>query len=262
MELMPMQSNCSTPPSYTITTHHRYGYGNVGRTTSTSMMAPLEASTILMKSSSSAAAATSTGAMGASSEERLLERFGSIDSSDTFLSCNTHAFPSQGSLAGLEELAAIGSMAANGSMPAVNIPGFNNQTGMYMHVNPFDPPSSQRRSHNRRISSSTKQYTSKAEELNERRRVRMNLKQRSMSSDNSDFQDDDELDSNRVPSTSKTYTIQNNRSAAQRKQESQSSGTREEKGLLMHSSDTPSNTIAPKHQRTRVSQVSYSSIDT
>ena len=255
MELMPMQSNCSTPPSYTITTHHRYGYGNVGRTTSTSMMAPLEASTILMKSSSSAAAATSTGAMGASSEERLLERFGSIDSSDTFLSCNTHAFPSQGSLAGLEELAAIGSMAANGSMPAVNIPGFNNQTGMYMHVNPFDPPS-QRRSHNRRISNSTKQYTSKAEELNERRRVRMNLKQRSMSSDNSDFQDDDELDSNRVPNTSKTYTIQNNRSAAQRKQESQSSGTREEKGLLMHSSDTPSNTMAPKHQRTRVSQVS------
>ena len=47
----------------------------------------------------------------------------------------THPFPSQGSLAGLEELAAVGSMAANGSMPAVNIPSFNN--GVY--VNPFDP---------------------------------------------------------------------------------------------------------------------------
>ena len=249
MELMPLQSTCSTPPSYTITTHHRYGYGNVGRTTSTSMMAPLEASTILMKSSSSAAAATSSTAMGASSEERLLERFGSIDSSDTFLSCNTHAFPSQGSLAGLEELAAVGSMAANGSMPAVNIPGFNNQTGMYMHVNPFDPPSSQRRSH-RRISNSSKQYSSKAEELNERRRVRMNLKQRSMSSDNSDFQDDDELDSSSAPS--KTFTIKNNLSA-QRKQESQLYS----KGLPTdaYSSDTASNTIAPKHKRTRVSQV-------
>ena len=55
------------------------------------------------------------------------ERYGSVDSSDTFLSCcNTpHPFPSQGSLAGLEELAARGTMAANGSMPAVNISGIN-----------------------------------------------------------------------------------------------------------------------------------------
>ena len=54
-----------------------------------------------------------------------VERYGSVDSSDTFLSCNTHPFPSQGSLAGLEEMAAKGSMAANGSMPAVNISGIN-----------------------------------------------------------------------------------------------------------------------------------------
>jgi hypothetical protein len=66
-----------------------------------------------------------------------LDRFGSIDSEDTFLSCNTHPFPSQGSLAGLEELAALGSMAANGSMPAVNIPSFNNNATGY--ANPFDP---------------------------------------------------------------------------------------------------------------------------
>ena len=57
---------------------------------------------------------------------RATERYGSVDSSDTFLSCcNTHPFPSQGSLAGLEELAARGTMAANGSMPAVNISGIN-----------------------------------------------------------------------------------------------------------------------------------------
>jgi hypothetical protein len=56
--------------------------------------------------------------------------FGSLDSSDTttYLSCcNTHPFPSQGSLAGLEALAAQGSMAANGSI--------NNS----VYVNPFDP---------------------------------------------------------------------------------------------------------------------------
>lgn len=53
--------------------------------------------------------------------------FGSLDSSDTFLSCNTHPFPSQGSLAGLEALAAQGSMAPNGSI---------NNT---LYVNPFDP---------------------------------------------------------------------------------------------------------------------------
>ncbi len=64
-----------------------------------------------------------------------MDRYSSIDSSDTFLSCNTHPFPSQGSLAGLEELAAKGSMAANGSMPSVNISGINS-----VYVNPFEPP--------------------------------------------------------------------------------------------------------------------------
>ena len=68
---------------------------------------------------------------------KSLDRFGSLDSEDTFLSCNTHPFPSQGSLAGLEELAALGSMAPNGSMPAVNIPSFNNNATGY--ANPFDP---------------------------------------------------------------------------------------------------------------------------
>ena len=52
---------------------------------------------------------------------KSIDRYSSLDSSDTFLSCNTHPFPSQGSLAGLEEMAALGTMAANGSMPAVNI---------------------------------------------------------------------------------------------------------------------------------------------
>ena len=65
---------------------------------------------------------------------KSLDRFGSLDSSDTFLSCNTHPYPSQGSLAGLEELAALGTMAANGSMPSVNIPSFNNGV---CYVNPF-----------------------------------------------------------------------------------------------------------------------------
>lgn len=70
---------------------------------------------------------------------RSIDRYSSMDSSDTFLSCNTHPFPSQGSLAGLEELAARGTMAANGSMPAVNIAGVC--SGVY--VNPFEPPQSQ-----------------------------------------------------------------------------------------------------------------------
>jgi hypothetical protein len=261
MELIPLNSTCSTPPSFSITTHTQYGYGNVGRTSSSSMMAPLAASTIIMKTSSSAAATTAN--YGASSEERLLERFGSIDSSDTFLSCNTHAFPSQGSLAGLEELAAVGSMAANGSMPSVNIPGFNNQTGMYMHVNPFDPPSSQRRSH-KRISSASKQYTSKADELNERRRVRMNLQQRSMSSD-LDSTDDYGCESGGVPSNSKTYTLQNNLSS-QRKAGSQKHPPEVQKDTRLlvdtYLSDTTSNSAAPKHLRTRVSQVCISIVFT
>ena len=66
---------------------------------------------------------------------KSIDRYSSIDSSDTFLSCNTHPFPSQGSLAGLEELAAKGSMAPNGSMPAVNISGVS-----CVYVNPFEPP--------------------------------------------------------------------------------------------------------------------------
>ena len=66
-----------------------------------------------------------------------LDRYSSLDSNDTFLSCNTHPYPSQGSLAGLEELAAKGSMAANGSMPAVNVNIDGNKSGVY--VNPFDP---------------------------------------------------------------------------------------------------------------------------
>ena len=193
MELMPMgHSACSTPPSsaqyHHLSSQYQYGGKGVGRTSSSSMMAPLAASTIIMKTSSSVAAPTSM--TYPTSEEKLLDRFGSMDSSDTFLSCNTHPFPSQGSLAGLEELAAIGSMAANGSMPSVNIPGFNSQTSTYMLLNPFDPQ--QRRSHKQRTTTATttKQYSSKAEELNERRRVRMNLRnQRSISSDH-DLSDD------------------------------------------------------------------------
>jgi hypothetical protein len=49
------------------------------------------------------------------------------------LSCNTPPFPSQGSLAGLELLAAQGSMAPNGSI--------NNS----VYVNPFDPSRDNRR---------------------------------------------------------------------------------------------------------------------
>lgn len=97
--------------------------GNGGRAIPANMTA------ILRTSSSVASEGSDT------QQYKSLDRFGSIDSSDTFLSCATHPFPSQGSLAGLEELAAVGSMNAQGSMPAVNIPSFNN--GVY--VNPFDP---------------------------------------------------------------------------------------------------------------------------
>ena len=259
MELMPIKSTCSTPPSSSITHQHHnlpYGHSNVGRTSSTSsMMAPLEASTIMMKTSSSAATTTTRGA---TSEERLLDHFGSIDSSDTFLSCGTHPFPSQGSLAGLEQLAAVGSMAANGSMASIHIPGFNNQTGMYMHINPFDPPSSQRRSH-KYSSNNSKQYTSKAEELNERRRVRMNLQQRSMSTD-VDFPDDNGSDSGGGFSNSKdqnkTYNVQNNLSMKSIESQ-QASGGQKDKMVSVENfaSDIRSTTTAPKHKRARVSQV-------
>lgn len=85
------------------------------------------------------------GCMGYYTNRQLMDRYSSLDGSDdTFLSCNTHPFPSQvhiyeqkqkqsltikltlqGSLAGLEELAARGTMAANGSMPSVNISVLN-----------------------------------------------------------------------------------------------------------------------------------------
>ena len=148
----------------------------------------------LVRTSSSVAASSSVD-----DQYQSLDRFGSLDSSDTFLSCNTHPFPSQGSLAGLEELAAVGSMAANGSMPTVNIPGFNSATGVY--INPFDPPSRKsRRSHHR-------QQLAQSPKGSPHRRVR--IVGRSASSDN-------ELDA--------------------------------------QEGETPEE-IAPKHKRTRVSQV-------
>lgn len=62
--------------------------------------------------------------------------FGSLDSSDTLLSCTTHPFPSQGSLAGLELLAAHGSMAPNGSI----------QNLRSVYVNPLGAGRARRRS--------------------------------------------------------------------------------------------------------------------
>ena len=80
--------------------------------------------------------------MGYYTNRQLMDRYSSLDGSDdTFLSCNTHPFPSQGSLAGLEELAAKGSMAANGSMPAVNISVLNS-----IYMNPMGRPGPNRRS--------------------------------------------------------------------------------------------------------------------
>ena len=91
---------------------------------------------------------TASSDVASDDQYKSLDRFGSIDSEDTFLSCNTHPFPSQGSLAGLEELAALGSMAPNGSMPAVNIPSFNNNASGY--ANPFDPSGAVARGQHRR----------------------------------------------------------------------------------------------------------------
>jgi hypothetical protein len=91
---------------------------------------------------------TASSDVASDDQYKSLDRFGSIDSEDTFLSCNTHPFPSQGSLAGLEELAAVGSMAPNGSMPAVNIPSFNNNATGY--ANPFDPNGQPTRGQQRR----------------------------------------------------------------------------------------------------------------
>ena len=91
---------------------------------------------------------TASSDVASDDQYKSLDRFGSIDSEDTFLSCNTHPFPSQGSLAGLEELAALGSMAPNGSMPAVNIPSFNNNASGY--ANPFDPSGAVSRGQHRR----------------------------------------------------------------------------------------------------------------
>eukprot|EP00094_Tigriopus_californicus_P006943 TCALIF_06684-PB protein Name:"Protein of unknown function" AED:0.10 eAED:0.10 QI:0/0.6/0.5/1/0.6/0.5/6/2425/542 len=104
---------------------------------------------------------------------KLADQYSSLDSSDTFLSCNTHPYPSQGSLAGLEELAAKGSMAANGSMPAVNISGFSNNVfnGNSVFSTLFDP--------RKRSPASPKGNASPA---NHHRRVR--IASRSLSSDN------------------------------------------------------------------------------
>ena len=107
---------------------HEVGAGNVSCGNGGRAI-PANMTKLLRTSSSVTSEGTDT------QQYKSLDRFGSIDSSDTFLSCATHPFPSQGSLAGLEELAAVGSMNAQGSMPAVNIPSFNN--GVY--VNPFDP---------------------------------------------------------------------------------------------------------------------------
>ncbi len=98
-----------------------------------------------------------------SEQQKSVDRYSSLDSSDTFLSCNTHPFPSQGSLAGLEQLAAQGSMAPNGSMPAVNISGVNT-----MYVNPMERKKQQQ------------QQQQQQQEQN--RRVR--IASRSLSSDN------------------------------------------------------------------------------
>lgn len=61
------------------------------------------------------------------SSTRILDKQPSLEkyysmcgSSETFLSCQSQPFPSQGSLAGLEELAAKGSMAADGSLSSVH----------------------------------------------------------------------------------------------------------------------------------------------
>ena len=113
---------------------HVHDVGAGGKECITAQLTPAQAA--MLRASSSVC--TEGGDTGSGDKYKSLDRFGSLDSSDTFLSCATHPFPSQGSLAGLEELAAVGSMAPNGSMPAVNIPSFNNN-GVY--VNPFDPPS-------------------------------------------------------------------------------------------------------------------------
>lgn len=101
------------------------------------LMPPYERSSPAAHAAAAAAGRAARGKQPPSSAAAVTsDRYSSLDSNDTFLSCNTHPFPSQGSLAGLEELAAKGSMAANGSMPAVNITGINT-----VIVNPFEPPS-------------------------------------------------------------------------------------------------------------------------
>ena len=103
---------------------------------------------------------------GSEQQRQSVDRYSSLDSSDTFLSCNTHPFPSQGSLAGLERLAAQGSMAPNGSMPAVNISGVNT-----MYVNPLEKKKQQQ-----------KQQGQEQPSPSQNRRVR--IASRSISSDN------------------------------------------------------------------------------
>ena len=70
----------------------------------------------------------------------------------------------------------------------------------------------------------------------------MNLKQRSMSSD-IEITDEEYFESQNMPTSCKTYTIQNSLSV-QRKSDSQKT-----------SGETTSSGSAPKHQRARVSQV-------
>ncbi|CAB4064092.1 unnamed protein product [Lepeophtheirus salmonis] len=62
-----------------------------------------------------------------------VDHFGSLDSSDTFHSFSTHPFPSQGSLARLEEMATLGSMGPHGSMLTVHDDPANSS----LYVNPF-----------------------------------------------------------------------------------------------------------------------------
>ena len=136
-----------------------------------------------------AAALRASSSVASDDQYKSLDRFGSLDSSDTFLSCNTHPFPSQGSLAGLEELAAVGSMAPNGSMPAVNIPGFNN--GVY--VNPFDPTRGGKKHRGQIHTKSTPNRTltpSPQDSPNSRRHIRIGRRSASSDVELADFESD------------------------------------------------------------------------
>ena len=127
----------------------------------------------------------------------------------------------QGSLAGLEELAAKGSMAPNGSMPAVNISGINS---VYVNPYPFEPPT-KRKTRRRRDRSeprdSDRTLTPSPTKDSPHRRVR--IASRSMSSDTDD-------------------------AWADCLEEEEEDHILREMGLMAAE-------LAPKHKRTRVSQV-------